>query len=505
MLGLILGSETNLLLKVYSKRYHNNKRLCMSNKVNNIPIKERALVLQGGGSLGAYEAGAYRGIYEFLSDWDRDHWKEKRSTFDIIAGTSIGAINSAVLVSYVIENQTYEGSAERLFDFWYYLAKESNVDNNPFFDMWWDYCHKFNKNSATRESARRYYAAKEFAYFGVPNAFYPHRPTPDQKFFDSDNTWYRYSNEPLKKSLERFAKFPIATTQEANQPRLLLVAVDVAEGVPVTFDSYPTEDGSRKTEYGQFIKQDEKDPVFKYTIRYDEGITADHVIASGSFPVNFDYCKILVEDNHAGITSTPTENEPRKEIRYFWDGGLMTNTPLMQLVLKHRWYWYKTRGLKDNVPRLGICIINLHPTKQEEIPQDRDGAVNRNNDITFSDRSSLEETMLVMVSDYINLVNKLIKVSTENGVKKEIIDQLLNEKTENPNFLPRVQKYSDMLAGRFQIDEIIRIDRKNDEHTISNKIFDFSTKTIDLLLQHGYDDAIRESEQVKSKYSKPAG
>jgi predicted acylesterase/phospholipase RssA len=39
----------------------------MSNKVNTIPIKERALVLQGGGSLGAYEAGAYRGIYEFLS------------------------------------------------------------------------------------------------------------------------------------------------------------------------------------------------------------------------------------------------------------------------------------------------------------------------------------------------------------------------------------------------------------------------------------------------------
>ena len=74
----------------------------MSNKINTIPTKERALVLQGGGSLGAYEAGAYRGIYEFLSKWDRDHGNEKKSTFDIVAGTSIGAINSAVLVSYVI-------------------------------------------------------------------------------------------------------------------------------------------------------------------------------------------------------------------------------------------------------------------------------------------------------------------------------------------------------------------------------------------------------------------
>ena len=475
----------------------------MSNNKNyTIPTKERALVLQGGGSLGAYEAGAYKGIYEFLVKWDKDHFKETKSTFDIVAGTSIGAINSAVLVSYVIENQTYEGSAERLIDFWHYLSKESKVDNNPFFEMYWDFLHKFNKKNATPEAARRYYSAKEFAFYGVPNAFFPHNPTYDQKFHDPENIWYRYSNEPLKKSLERFVKFPIATTEEADQPRLLLVAVDVAEGIPVTFDSHATEDGSRKSEYGQFLKKDEKDPLFKYTIRYDEGITADHVIASGSFPVNFDYCKILVENNYTDTTSSTTENVPRKEIRYFWDGGLMTNTPLMQLVLQHRWYWYKTKGLKDNVPRLGICIVNLHPTRQDEIPVDRDGAINRNNDITFSDRSSIEESMLLIVSDYVNLVRKLIKVSTENGVKKEIIDQLLDEKTANPSFFPRIQRYSDLLAGRFQIDELIRVNRENDEHTISNKIFDFSKKTINLLLQRGYDDAIREFERLKLRISK---
>ena len=137
-------------------------------------------------------------------------------------------------------------------------------------------------------------------------------PTYDEKFHDPDNIWYRYSNEPLKKSLERFVKFPIATTEEADQPRLLLVAVDVAEGIPVTFDSHATEDGSRKSEYGQFLKKDEKDPLFKYTIRYDEGITADHVIASGSFPVNFEYCKILVENNYTDITSSTTENVTKK-------------------------------------------------------------------------------------------------------------------------------------------------------------------------------------------------
>src|ERR1044072_2902918 len=181
----------------------------MNTKNNVIPTKERALVLQGGGSLGAYEAGAYRGIYEFLSDWDKVHWQNKKSTFDIIAGTSIGAINSAVLVSYVIENQSYEGSAERLIDFWRYLSKESKVDRNPYFEMWWDYWHKINKNVATGEAARRYYSAKEFAYYGVPNAFFPHNPSYDGKYFDPDNIWYRYSNEPLKRSLERFVRFPI--------------------------------------------------------------------------------------------------------------------------------------------------------------------------------------------------------------------------------------------------------------------------------------------------------
>ena len=38
----------------------------MSSRITNIPASERALVLQGGGSLGAYEAGAYKALYEWL-------------------------------------------------------------------------------------------------------------------------------------------------------------------------------------------------------------------------------------------------------------------------------------------------------------------------------------------------------------------------------------------------------------------------------------------------------
>ena len=469
-------------------------------KKTDIPKKERALVLQGGGSLGAYESGAYRAIYEYLSRRDIEGGEKGRPTFDIVAGTSIGAINAAVLVSYVAENQTYEGSAERLIEFWNYLSKESLVDTNIFFKPWWDYWHAINRDAASGEAARRYYSAKEFAYFGIPSVFYPHRPTHDNRFYDSDNTWYRYSNEPLRRSLERFAKFPIATAQEENQPRLLLVAVDVADGIPVTFDSYPKEDGLRKTEYGRFV--DHNNENLEHVIHYDKGITSDHVMASGSYPVNFDFAKIDVESYNSAQSSSNrqmdlkkirssngNDSNRRKEMRYFWDGGLMTNTPLMQLVVMHRNYWYKVRGLKDTVPRLGICVINLHPKKQAEIPTDRDGVINRNSDITFSDRTDREEGMLLLTSDYVDLIRALIKVAEEHGVKEDIINKLLNQKTKFHGELVKATSYRDILEGRFQIDEIIRVDRNNDEHTISNKTFDFSSQTIKLLLEQGYNDA----------------
>jgi NTE family protein len=151
---------------------------------SNVPTKERALVLQGGGSLGAYEAGAYKALYESLSKKDKSEGKETSITFDIIAGTSIGAMNAAVLTSYVVENGTYEGSAERLVDFWRYLSKESMADTNPLFKPWWDYLHSVNKAIATGEAARRYYSAKEFAITGVPNVFSPPTPARDNRFFD---------------------------------------------------------------------------------------------------------------------------------------------------------------------------------------------------------------------------------------------------------------------------------------------------------------------------------
>jgi len=448
-----------------------------------LPETQRALVLQGGGSLGAYECGVYQALYERITKNDNENNERDKPFLDIVAGTSIGAVNAAIIVSHVVENNTWEGSSERLNEFWEYLSKESSMDKTPGFTYWWDYMHKyFNRNIASGEAARRYYSAKEFTFQGVPGVFSPLMPHPDTRYFDPQNIWYRFDSGPLKRSLERFAKFPIATcfNEEIRQPRLLLVAVDVAEGSAVTFDSYVREDGSRSSGYGKYIVQNGKEIGHEHMIRYNDGITSEQVMASASVPVNFNYTPLEVE-SYDDVTSDYAKN-----IRYFWDGGIMSNTPLTQLVLLHRYYWLNVMGIKDTVPRLEIGIVNVHPSKQDTIPMDHDSVINRNNDISFSDKTEREQEALLVMSDYVDMARELIRIAKDHGATDDVINNLLNRKTINHGMTIKPRRYLDILNGQIEIGKIARINRKNDEHTISNKIFDFSSKTIRHLKESGY-------------------
>ncbi len=139
----------------------------MNSSVNN------ALIFQGGGSLGAYEAGAYKAIKEELSQYRRAKERRNEPMFHIVSGTSIGAINAAILVSYVKENKTWEGSDERLVEFWKYLSTESSVEKIPYFTHYWDFWHRLDRRIASGECARRYISTKEFILKGVPNVFVP--------------------------------------------------------------------------------------------------------------------------------------------------------------------------------------------------------------------------------------------------------------------------------------------------------------------------------------------
>lgn len=59
----------------------------------------------------------------------------------------------------------------------------------------------------------------------------------DTKFNDIE-TRYRFDNSPLKESIQRFASFPIATSFDNREPRLLLIGIDVLGATTVAFDSY---------------------------------------------------------------------------------------------------------------------------------------------------------------------------------------------------------------------------------------------------------------------------
>lgn len=396
----------------------------MNSRVN------RALIFQGGGSLGAYEAGAYKAIKEELSQYNRANGRENEPIFHIVSGTSIGAINAAILVSYVKENKTWEGSDQRLIEFWEYLSTESSVEKIPYFTHYWDCWHKLDRRIASGESARKYFGTKEFILKGVPNVFVPKSPLLDSRFFDPLNTWYRYDNKPLKESLEKFAKFPISTSLEKSEPRLLLVTVDVQDATPVVFDSYEKEDGTRKSEYGRYGRinldgsaKNQETEAFEHVIRYKDGITSDFVLASSSVPVNYDYTKLSVESRtlvvEGQFDDTAAENCPSPasfsssstSLRSFWDGGLLANTPLSQTYIAHIDYWRRVKKLEDNLPSLRFSIINLHPAKQEYLPTDYDSVVDRKNDIIYHDRTEFDENIAVLMSDLVTLVTVMV-----NGV-----------------------------------------------------------------------------------------
>jgi NTE family protein len=469
----------------------------------------RALIFQGGGSLGAYEAGAYKAFYELATETDKHLGRQDKPLFDIVAGTSIGAMNASVVVSYVKEKRTWRGSAERLIEFWKHLATESLFDLLPGFTQWWDYWHYLYNFVATSESARRYYNTKQFMFTGVPNVFKPFQALTDKTFFDPLNMWYLYSSGPLKRSLEKFANFPIATSYEKNEPRLLLVAVDVQEGSSVVFDSYEKPDGDRKTVYGRYGMEYANDgnEGFEHTIRYNNGIEVEFVLASGTVPVNFDYTKLMVEDYHnKNKIKNKSEDKEKsqgrkifnKQYRYFWDGGIISNTPLREAVVEHRRYWHFVR--KSEPPPLRAFVVNLHPTKQDYLPDNYDAVLDRKNDLTYRDKTLFDEKFVLMITDYVNVIKNLIKLAEDKKITKSLVDDILQGRALSRSWVTGKRlTYADLMQDMVSVDFVVRVERKNDIHTISNKTMDFSKSTIQQLIKEGYEEAKDQIPKIRQR------
>ena len=231
--------------------------------------------------------------------------------FDVIAGTSIGAMNGAILLRQFLETRSWEKAAEKLEGFWTKQLSIKCLDIIELSKPWYDQWIKRTPTAASEEAARRYYSVKKLLKEGRNKMYNLELIIDDDRFFDrmyadkgpnDDNTdckdpnckkpnffnniWFRHSNKPLEESITKYAKFPILTDRKNKEPRLLVFSVDVAEGVTVTFDSYPKADGSRKSEYGKYLEEKGK---YEYVINYNDGISIRHVMASGTLPDFYDY------------------------------------------------------------------------------------------------------------------------------------------------------------------------------------------------------------------------
>jgi predicted acylesterase/phospholipase RssA len=466
------------------------------------PPVQRALVLQGGGALGAYQVGAFKALYEKLEEEkDNNDNGDDQPLFDIIAGTSIGAINAAILVSYFLENKKWKGSAKRLEDFWKHISTPTPQISEAL-KQWKVEKEKENPLVASEEAARRYYSVKEFLKSGVENVFRPiPPPKDDKKFCDSQSKWLAYNNEPLRKSIEMFAKFPIATSFEKGEPRLLVVSTDAAEGTTVTFDSYEKEQGKRETKYG--------DPLLEKSIviKYNEGIGIKHLMASSCGPEFYAYEDI--------------------DGRKFWDGGILSNTPVKELFDAHKRFWEMKIGAKnlensfkeikrskditlDNknntnnnkqdqmqrVPDLELYIVNLFNPKEilietrgvDIVPLDLDGVKDRNLDISLSDGYDAKADGLL--SDYLNLIERLISLGNDDKSIKEKINEILEEYTPRRSYTEGYKKNIDILKNTFRIVKVLQINRNDDADTVSGKPLDFTSETISKLIEKGYQDTL---------------
>lgn len=204
------------------------------------------LVLQGGGALGAYQAGVYEGMAEagIAPDW--------------VTGVSIGAINAALIAGNPPARRV-----ARLREFWDRVSSGMHLIPSPWLDP-------------VRSTFNRLNAAA-IATFGVPGFFRPRIPPPLFAAEGSVAALSLYDTEPLQRSLEELVDFDLVKRREV---RLSIGAVNVRTGNSIYFDSF-----------------DASQPP----------LGAEHVRASGALPPSFPPVTINGEQYWDGgiVSNTP--------------------------------------------------------------------------------------------------------------------------------------------------------------------------------------------------------
>ena len=341
------------------------------------PFEQIALLLQGGGALGAYQAG----VYEALAEADLHP--------DWVAGISIGAINSAIIAGNAPKNRV-----DALRAFWHTVSA-SPLGIPSFRNIQFDDTQHLLINQGR---------AWNTLFFGAPHFFSPRVPPPYLWPPGSADKASYYDNTALRGTLERLVDFDRINSGEM---RFSVGAVEVRSGNFVYFDSK------------------------KHKIAFE------HIAASGSLPPGFPATRI---GDH-----------------YFWDGGLISNTPLEWVL--------------DSRPRQDTLAFQVDLwNARGELPKDMVEVEVRHKEIIYSSRNrAATERYKYMQKLRIALADLIKKVPDElrDGEEAKLLLGEANDKVCNiVHLIYRARSYEGIA-----------------------KDFEFSRRTMEEHWQTGYENA----------------
>jgi NTE family protein len=293
-----------------------------------LPFELTALLLQGGGALGSYQAGVYQALAEagLHPDW--------------VAGISIGAVNAALIAGNPPEKRV-----ERLWEFW------EAVSTPPLG------VPHLKELEITDEFSRRLVnqlRAFGILLFGAPHFFAPRQPHPVLWPSRNADAVSYYDVAPLKATLERLVDFDRINT---GAMRFSVGAVNVRSGNFVYFDTTTHRIGPA------------------------------HVIASGSLPPGFPATEVDGEHYWDGglVSNTPLQwvldSRPRQDTLAIqidlWDahGAMPRDLNETQVRQKEIQFSSRTRAATNQykkAQKLRLAVANLIKQLPAELREQED-------------------------------------------------------------------------------------------------------------------------------------
>jgi NTE family protein len=395
---------------------------------------ENVLVLQGGGSLGAFACGVFKALVK------------KDIRIDIAAGTSMGAVNAAIIVGSKTDHPEKD-----LEEFWLEIAESNHTIIPDTYLL--DYDSIRGRYIPKRISS----ASANAAIFGVPKMFVPRwwslQPTdqgilsdseedgPKPQYFTDPRSWtYVYDHSPLAKTLDKYVDYKklnlAATKEELPQiRRLIITAVDVMTSRPLIFDNTKME------------------------------IKAKHILASSGYPI-YGFPWVEVEK---GL--------------YGWDGSLLSNTPVREVLSA------SPRNDKN------IFIVENYTRNIHRLPSNMAEVESRAKDILFSDKNMENIKMSKLITRQIQLIERLY----------EVFDKLVDKSKLDDKEVETIKSEYNTLIGNYGavIKSVTRIVRTELESPSMLQNADFSPQTIKELIVQGERKTLEElayCENIKYEF-----